>query len=454
MALVFVLVQGRRPAGARPRSSPPPSRRSCCWAPSPRSSARGGDPLMPPRLLRSRSLLVAMGVTGLFLATFGALPYFLTILFQQVQGMTPLQSGLAFLVPSLSIAAGTQLGERLTTRVGARATLAAGFAIGIPGHRAAGARLLARRLLRDGGAGAGGLGRRPGDRLDGDVDRRQRGRRGARAGRRLRDGVDELQRRQRRRDRAAGARWPTAASTAGPARRCGSRPPTAAAPPSSSRRRRWRSGSRSPGRCRGGARRALRSLRAARAGARPRRSRAAAAAPATTSSRRSAGMPASRSRSRRQQGREGAVDRGRRRRRSARSARRGRRRDRPRARRRPRAVSAFSRFVVAAGEASETVVSAPGFCGPPARRSALSRSNSPRVRPRSASTSSLRLSGQRRRPQQAADDRDRREVGVGADRAPRLLRSRRRHQRPAADRPRRRPGLSEQSPWSGSLLVN
>ncbi len=133
MALVFVLVQGPEAGWGATEVVAAAVAAVVLLGAFAAIEAHGSDPLMPPRLLRSRSLLVAMGVTGLFLATFGALPYFLTILFQQVQGMTPLQSGLAFLVPSLSIAAGTQLGERLTTRVGARATLAAGFAIGIPG---------------------------------------------------------------------------------------------------------------------------------------------------------------------------------------------------------------------------------------------------------------------------------------------------------------------------------
>jgi MFS family permease len=91
------------------------------------------DPLMPLGLLANRNLLTAVGVTFVYMGTFGALPYFLTILFQQVHGMGALQTGLAFVVPALAIAVGTQLGERLTTRVGARAALLTGFAIGILG---------------------------------------------------------------------------------------------------------------------------------------------------------------------------------------------------------------------------------------------------------------------------------------------------------------------------------
>jgi EmrB/QacA subfamily drug resistance transporter len=95
--------------------------------------ARSADPLMPFRLFRNRSLTVGMLVTFIYMATFGVLPYFLTVLMQSIHGYSALQTGLAFLIPSLAIAAGTQAGERLATRIGTRATLLIGFAIGVPG---------------------------------------------------------------------------------------------------------------------------------------------------------------------------------------------------------------------------------------------------------------------------------------------------------------------------------
>lgn len=94
---------------------------------------RSPDPLMPFRLLRNRSLTVGMLVTFLYMATFGVLPYFLTVLMQSVHGYDALQTGLGFLIPSLAIATGTQLGERLTGRIGTRATLVNGFVIGVIG---------------------------------------------------------------------------------------------------------------------------------------------------------------------------------------------------------------------------------------------------------------------------------------------------------------------------------
>jgi EmrB/QacA subfamily drug resistance transporter len=95
--------------------------------------ARSADPLMPPRMFRNRSLVVGMTITFLYMGTFGALPYFLTVLFQNVYGFTALQTGLAFLAPSIAIATGTQVGERLATRFSARATLIGGMVIGAIG---------------------------------------------------------------------------------------------------------------------------------------------------------------------------------------------------------------------------------------------------------------------------------------------------------------------------------
>lgn len=94
---------------------------------------RSRDPLMPVRLLGNRNLVVGMTITFLYMGTFGALPYFLTVLFQNVQGLTALQTGLAFLVPSFAIVAGTQVGERLATRISTKATLIIGLLLGIFG---------------------------------------------------------------------------------------------------------------------------------------------------------------------------------------------------------------------------------------------------------------------------------------------------------------------------------
>lgn len=94
---------------------------------------KSADPLMPLRLFRNRNLVAGMIITFIYMGTFGALPYFLTVLFQNVHGFSALQAGLAFLVPSVAIAAGTQIGERLATRYSTRGTLIGGMIIGAIG---------------------------------------------------------------------------------------------------------------------------------------------------------------------------------------------------------------------------------------------------------------------------------------------------------------------------------
>lgn len=108
--------------------------------------ARSKDPLMPLRLFQNRNLAAGMAITFLFMGTFSALPYFLTILFQSVHGFSALQTGLAFLVPSLSIAAGTQVGERMATRTATRTTLFTGLLVGTIGTA-----VLAYGISADGG---------------------------------------------------------------------------------------------------------------------------------------------------------------------------------------------------------------------------------------------------------------------------------------------------------------
>ncbi|MEU1393943.1 MULTISPECIES: MFS transporter [unclassified Nonomuraea] len=105
----------------------------------------GADPLMPLRLFGNRSLSSAVAVILVFGATFNALPYFLTVYFQTVLGYGAVATGLAFLVPSLLIALGTQLGGRLAGWVGMRVTLLVGTVGG-----AAGTALLAMGISTEG----------------------------------------------------------------------------------------------------------------------------------------------------------------------------------------------------------------------------------------------------------------------------------------------------------------
>ncbi|GAA1920565.1 MFS transporter [Streptantibioticus ferralitis] len=91
---------------------------------------RSSDPLMPLRLFGNRNLSTGVGVTFLYMATFGTLLYFLTVYFQSVHGYSALQTGLAYLVPMVAISAGAQLAGRFATRFGIRAIMIASLVIG------------------------------------------------------------------------------------------------------------------------------------------------------------------------------------------------------------------------------------------------------------------------------------------------------------------------------------
>ncbi|GLZ36587.1 MFS transporter [Actinokineospora sp. NBRC 105648] len=107
--------------------------------------SRTGDPLMPLRLFRNRSLVTAMAITFTFMATFGTVPYFLTVFFQDVSGYSAMTTGVAFLTQAVAIAVGTQVGERMATRSTTRSTVITGFAVG-----GVGIAVLALGVLADG----------------------------------------------------------------------------------------------------------------------------------------------------------------------------------------------------------------------------------------------------------------------------------------------------------------
>ncbi|MFJ6671256.1 MFS transporter [Actinosynnema sp. NPDC091369] len=97
---------------------------------------RSRDPLMPLRLFTNRSLSTAMSIAFVFGATYSTVPYFLTVFFQTVHGYDALQTGLAFLVPALLIAVGTQISGRMAGKVDMRVILVLGMSIGILGTAA------------------------------------------------------------------------------------------------------------------------------------------------------------------------------------------------------------------------------------------------------------------------------------------------------------------------------
>jgi EmrB/QacA subfamily drug resistance transporter len=94
---------------------------------------RTRDPLLDIRRFTNRHLATGTGSTFLFMAGFGATAYFLTLYFQQTRGLSPLITGLAFVIPCVGVLLGTNIGGRLATKAGLRAAMATGQVIGLVG---------------------------------------------------------------------------------------------------------------------------------------------------------------------------------------------------------------------------------------------------------------------------------------------------------------------------------
>jgi MFS family permease len=99
---------------------------------------RSHDPLVPPRLLANRLLTMAVAIAFLFMATFGSLLYFLSIYFQNVRGYDALETGVAFLLPTAAVVAGSTIAGQVVTRFGLRFTLVSALTVGAGGAVALG----------------------------------------------------------------------------------------------------------------------------------------------------------------------------------------------------------------------------------------------------------------------------------------------------------------------------
>jgi MFS family permease len=99
---------------------------------------RSVEPLLPLEMLRNPWLRLALVVAGLFMATFGALLYFLSIFFQEVLRYDALETGFAFLLPTGVVVASSALAGRLVTGFGLRNTMIAALALGAGGALAIG----------------------------------------------------------------------------------------------------------------------------------------------------------------------------------------------------------------------------------------------------------------------------------------------------------------------------
>ncbi len=91
------------------------------------------DPLLPPSLLRSRRRGVALLAILATSAATAALTFFASLYFQQLRGLTPLQTSAVF-VPYASVLAGTSVvSGRLVGRLGAGRVIVVGLALAAAG---------------------------------------------------------------------------------------------------------------------------------------------------------------------------------------------------------------------------------------------------------------------------------------------------------------------------------
>lgn len=86
--------------------------------------------LIPPDLFRNRRFSTATLLAALFMGSFGAEFYLLTLLLQEDKGYTPFAAGLAFVPLAAAAPVGSAVTGRLIGRLGERHTLAVGFAGG------------------------------------------------------------------------------------------------------------------------------------------------------------------------------------------------------------------------------------------------------------------------------------------------------------------------------------
>jgi MFS family permease len=89
-------------------------------------------------MLRNPWLTLALMVACLFMATFGALLYFLSIFFQNVLRYNALETGLAFLIPTTVVVVSSALAGRVATALGLRTTMIIALSAGVLGALAIG----------------------------------------------------------------------------------------------------------------------------------------------------------------------------------------------------------------------------------------------------------------------------------------------------------------------------
>ncbi|MGL5863357.1 MAG: MFS transporter [Phycicoccus sp.] len=90
-------------------------------------------PLVPLALFGNHELRRGTATTFLFMASFGAIPYFITIYLQEVEGVSAFTTGLVFMLPSACVLLGTVIGGRASNRWSPRTILVAAWIVGALG---------------------------------------------------------------------------------------------------------------------------------------------------------------------------------------------------------------------------------------------------------------------------------------------------------------------------------
>lgn len=91
---------------------------------------RSPHPLVPLRLFHNAGLRLGTVTTFMFMASFGALPYFLTIYLQAIWMISPFATGIIFMLPSACVLIGTVIGGRLASVWPHRRILASAWIVG------------------------------------------------------------------------------------------------------------------------------------------------------------------------------------------------------------------------------------------------------------------------------------------------------------------------------------
>ena len=89
--------------------------------------ARGRHPMMPFGLFRSRNVSVAVAVGFAFMVGYYGLPFVMSLYLQQLRGLSPLATGVAFLPMMVIGAALTPFSARFAERLGARVLITGGL---------------------------------------------------------------------------------------------------------------------------------------------------------------------------------------------------------------------------------------------------------------------------------------------------------------------------------------